>query len=459
MLLDEASERADLPPPTDPIIKPSPQTGSVDPKPGGPGLRTLFGEVSALKPKNKFVLPVFAVVGAALGVAVLGAFVTILRAAIGGTTPPAGSVASASAQSPAPRPSSVSSAQASPAQASPAQVSPVASAAVVPSLAQGTCAVRGRPHVLVSHAFVGAGLELRALPSGFAVGFATSSTNGIVMRLDPELRVARDVARTGSKEPLRQVLAGELDGKLTPMSPGLDKSNRARRLSSDGRYEFVADSAQLLWGTLGGQPSPLFSFPEPQGPVDALRASPNADGSGYAIAARRGAQIVFGRVSAQKGLAPEGQLHVAPGLGGGVGAPAVALSETGDGVVVYADHARAEDPYALQWVHDAPTGPSEAHAVLGVGTPAQSPSLAPLGAGRFVLAWTEGPAKSHQVRAAVTDAKGTMLGAPFEVSLPGQNAGQAQIAVRDGMGAVAYFVESGGRYGVAVMALRCAPPR
>ena len=73
-----------------------------------------------------------------------------------------------------------------------------------------------------------------------------------------------------------------------------------------------------------------------------------------------------------------------------------------------------------------------------------SPSINAAGHGRYVLAWTEGPVATHQVRAQTITGSGAALGTAMAISDSGVNAGQAQLAVLpDGRGVVAYLASSG----------------
>ncbi len=86
-----------------------------------------------------------------------------------------------------------------------------------------------------------------------------------------------------------------------------------------------------------------------------------------------------------------------------------------------------------------------------------SPGVAPLPGGRFLLVWTEGPAKQRAVRALTLAANGTPVGPPLAVSNAGINAGQGQAAILpDGHGVIA-FLEStdGGGFQVMGAAVSC----
>jgi hypothetical protein len=85
-----------------------------------------------------------------------------------------------------------------------------------------------------------------------------------------------------------------------------------------------------------------------------------------------------------------------------------------------------------------------------------SPSLAGLGGGRFVIAWSEGT-PSHQVRAQTFGADGSPSGAAFVVSATGINAGQPGIALGlDGRGVVAFLAAKGKAYEVQATPVSCA---
>jgi len=80
-----------------------------------------------------------------------------------------------------------------------------------------------------------------------------------------------------------------------------------------------------------------------------------------------------------------------------------------------------------------------------------SPGITSVSGDRFLLAWTEGPVSSHQVRAETLSASADPLGAPITVSGEGINAGQGQPAVLpDGRGLVVYLASPTGAAGQVV---------
>ena len=85
-----------------------------------------------------------------------------------------------------------------------------------------------------------------------------------------------------------------------------------------------------------------------------------------------------------------------------------------------------------------------------------SPSVAGLGGGRFVMAWSEGT-PTHQVRAITLKADGSASGAPMALSAAGVNAGQPQIAVGpDGRGVVAFLAAKGKAYELHATPVACS---
>jgi hypothetical protein len=146
-----------------------------------------------------------------------------------------------------------------------------------------------------------------------------------------------------------------------------------------------------------------------------------------------------------------------------VGAPA--LATTGDSLVVaWADRGSAQESWQVRWSKMALSGSApQAAATLpmpegGLGSQAMSPTLAGLGGGRFLVAWTEGPVSNHQVRAVTVNGDGTVSGAALAVSPQGLNAGQPSATVgADGRGVVAFLAGKGKGYEVYVTPVTCAP--
>src|SRR6185503_3902072 len=145
--------------------------------------------------------------------------------------------------------------------------------------------------------------------------------------------------------------------------------------------------------------------------------------------------------------APLGSLLHVDGLGPKIGSPAVAAS--GDRMMVaWAERASKEDPWSVRYAFFRPSDAAAQAKTFslsgGEAERAMSPSLAPLGGGRFLFVWTGCPeGGSCQVRGVVFNADGTTT-APFTASADGVNAGQGQAAVlADGRGVVAFLAGAG----------------
>jgi hypothetical protein len=251
-------------------------------------------------------------------------------------------------------------------------------------------------------------------------------------------------------------------GKLV-LVPGVDKKGDTllgRRVSSttpaidigvaEGSIAW-APHEQNSWAT-------LFAV-EGDAVVDAIRAVPLGSSKGIAVTFRQGNAVYVGAARGDAALAPAGSLARISGLGQ-VGSPSITTS--GETIIVaWSDRASAQDPWQVRWTKLAIGGSPEEPKQLslpegGLGTQAMSPSVAGLGGGRFVIAWSEGT-PSHQVRAITLDRDGTATGAPLALSAAGVNAGQPQVAIgSDGRGVVAFLAARGKAYEVHATPIACA---
>jgi hypothetical protein len=218
----------------------------------------------------------------------------------------------------------------------------------------------------------------------------------------------------------------------------------------------------VVWTKVGGPVAgKLWSI---DGDVDALRGVADAmrEDRTLGLALRSSGAVWVGTAAGSSALAAKGELSRIVGLGTGVGSPAIAIND-GAVFVAWADRSASTDPWRLRWVRfGAGDPPGEAHAFVppagGGGDSVMSPGVAPLPGGRFLLVWTEGPAKQRAVRALTLAADGSPVGPPLAVSNAGINAGQGQAAVLpDGHGVIA-FLEStdGGGFQVMGASVSCA---
>ena len=131
-------------------------------------------------------------------------------------------------------------------------------------------------------------------------------------------------------------------------------------------------------------------------------------------------------------------------------------------MVAWADRASTDGEWTVRWTTVKPhESKHEATALTappgGLGGNVMSPSVASLGGGRFLLAWTEGATTNHQVRALTFAADGTPSSTPLSISASGDNAGQPAIALNDeGKGVVAYLSAKGkGGFELHVTPISC----
>jgi hypothetical protein len=320
----------------------------------------------------------------------------------------------------------------------------------------------GEAHVVSPRAFVQSGVEAVSVPGAIALGFAVDPRNGIAVTVDPAsigiTTTVKGRALGGDARRMSPVLER---GKLT-LVPGVDKKGdklQGRRVvGTSPSLDLGIAEGSLVWAP-HDQNSYAKLFPlDGDGPVEAIRAVP-LPSKGIAVAFRRGNAIYVGAAKGDAVLTAEGALSRIAGLGQ-VGSPSITTS--GDSIIVaWSDRATAQDPWQVRWtkltVGGAPDAPKQlALPEGGLGAQAMSPSVAGLGAGRFVVAWSEGT-PTHQVRAVTLKADGSASGAPMALSAAGVNAGQPQIAVGpDGRGVVAFLASKGKGYELHATPVACS---
>ncbi|WXA83002.1 hypothetical protein LV483_44530 [Pendulispora rubella] len=349
--------------------------------------------------------------------------------------------------------------------------------AVAPSV---PCSIVGQPKSIAPQVVVQSGVEVASAGQGLALGFASAPKEGVTLLLDPATLAASAEHTSKAADVVRRVTpvppshAGGKEGAPSA-AISLDRKGDAvegRRTSSGpAPVDFGVANGHIVWAPRGENKSSALWAVAGEGPVEALRAVP-LDGAerGYAMTFRRGTSIWTGVVAAgDKSLVTKGELTEVKGLGPQVGSPSIAAS--GDTVLVlWADRANADEPWSLRYRRWQASGTVTSDGAAetaktftvpagGLGAPFMSPSVAPLGQGRFLVVWTEGPVSSHQVRAQTLDAEGAPQGSAFTVSSDGANAGQGQAAVLpDGRGAVAYLVAGGKGFELMATSVSCPRP-
>ncbi len=352
----------------------------------------------------------------------------------------------------------------------PAEPAPsVSAAAVAPSAEPETastsavpCALAGAPRVVAPKAQIRVGVEASASQSRIALGFVTSDKDGFAVALEPQSLAPIATAKQHAHESIRHVmpLSAKTLSVVADIEHKTDKISGARTFLGSGSFVLGSADGKLVWGAHAGDaPHPLWPL-DGDGPAEALRAVA-LEGGGYAVAFRQGAAIYLGALNPDK--TPDGELLRVAGLGPQIGSPA--LGASGKTVAMaWADRASSADPWGLRllhWKRGEPPGGARSFSIPpgGLGEQAMSPGLAGLSGGRFLLAWTEGPVASHQVRAETLGATGEMLGPALTISADGVNAGQGQVAVLpDGKGLVVYMASPAGSTAeVVATPIACAP--
>lgn len=417
------------------------------------GLRQILHDMRKLQPKNKFFLPVAGGLG---GLAFLILIGLVIRACTKKdddvTTKP---IASASA-------SAMTSAVAS--SRRPVDVPPpppVSATQPTAAPAGGACALAGAPKIISPRAVPQVGIEVLPHGSNLAIAFAPTPKDGLAVQLDPTSLEVSQTAKITSKEPIKRVVPTSPNAKLSALAE-TDKRPK-RTVWTDAPIDVGVVGGQVVASPFGGATfTKLFPIEGGDAPLDALRGvalDGKTLGKGYAIAFRRSGAIWMGAFGSEP-IAAKGPLLRIQGQGAQVGQPAIAAS--GDAILVaWADRANATDSWSIRWVRFtpgelAPTPKELAVPAGGLGGNVMAPSLASLEGGRFLVAWTEGPATSHQIRALTIGADGQAIGDAIVVSPEGVNAGQGQAGVlADGRGVVAYLGAKAKAFEVVAVPIKC----
>jgi hypothetical protein len=418
------------------------------------GLRQILHDMRKLQPRNKFVLPVAGGVGA-LGLLML--FGLVIRActkkdddAIARSSGSGSATAGAHAGS---------SALGTVVPARSVDVPPPPPVAQPATPSGGACKVEGSAKVISPRVVPQPAVEVAVHGSQVALGFATTPKEGLAVQLDPATLEVAQTAKAATNEAIKRVVPINPNAKLAVLVEG-DKRPK-RTLWTDTPIDVGLVKGSLVASPFG-QATFTKLFPvDGAEPLDALRgaALDGKAGKGYVIAFRRAQAVWLGAFAADP-MAARGPLLRVAGLGAQVGQPAIAAS--GDAVMAaWADRVGPSDPWAIRWVRFAPgelaPAPKDFSAPAGgLGSNVMAPALVGLDGNRFLLAWTEGPATNHQVRALTLGPDGQAIGDPVAISPEGSNAGQAQAAVLgNGRGVVAYLALKGKGFEVVAVPIRC----
>jgi hypothetical protein len=412
--------------------------------PAGSALRT---------PRPRWFYPAVAGAGLIVGVGLVGLLVSLLRHAGGDSDT---GKTTASTTSTTSKPVATVAATTPTTNASPPTPAPTSLTA---------CTVGGSPHVIAPTATLAAGVEVVRLGDAVGVGFASNDRDAMAVRLDTSSLSSSATARAHSTDTIRRVTPfltarGGLS-LVVDADRHSDHVQSRRAVAATPPVQLGVADGHVAWTKLGGPVAgKLWTI---DGDVDAVRGVAEVSGDHtLGIALRSSGAVWVGTASGASAFAPKGELSRIEGLGTSVGSPAIAINDSAV-FVAWADRSASADPWRLRWVRfTAGDRPGDAHAFVpppgGGGDSAMSPGVAALPGGRFLLVWTEGPAKQRAVRALTLAADGTPVGAPLAVSSAGINAGQGQAAVLpDGHGVVAYLESTeGGGFQVVGTPITCA---
>lgn len=322
-----------------------------------------------------------------------------------------------------------------------------------------TCKSMGAPRDVAPKAMIGSGVEVASVGGQIALGFAIAPKEAALEVVDASSLNSASTLHLRSGEPVRRVLALDASKAAIDSDRKGDKLQGRRTLRASPPIDVGAMDGGLAWAPHGTDKGiKLWPLADAEAPVESLRGEPLENG-GFAIAFRQAGAIHFGAFGGNPPAPLAGLGHV-QGLGPQIGSPAIAVS--GDRVMIaWADRASREEPWSVRFVsfrvgEDTAQAKAFTPPAGGLGGEAMSPGLASLGAGRFLLVWTEGPVSSHQVRG-VAFADGAPVGDPFTASAEGVNAGQGQAAViSGGHGVVAFLASTGAKsFGVAATPIQC----
>lgn len=426
-------------------------------------LKVILDDIALIRagkpPKNKLIIGVAGALTLCVLLMLIAGLVSLVSGSSSSDKEKAIASASASAKSTPPIATSATTTTAK--LAAPTTAPPKSSGPML-----GDCTATGDAKTIAPRAQIASGIEAYALGSEIALGFAPGPREAVATLLDPSSLSPTSTARAKpAGGDTRRVTPILVNGKLTAIADSDRKGDKPagrRVVAASTLIDIGSADESLVWAPHGRDSfASLFTLGG-EGAVEALRATALTDRKGIAIAFRRGNSINIGVAKGENVLEADGELSKLPGLGQ-VGSPAIAAS--GEYLIVaWADRAGASDGWGIRWVKMKIGGRAQEPMTFkipegGLGEQAMSPSLASLGGGRFLLAWTEGPVSNHQIRAMTIGADGLPSGSVMAISGSGVNAGQpAAVVGADGRGVVAFLAAKSKALEVQATPISC-PPR
>ena len=287
---------------------------------------------------------------------------------------------------------------------------------------------------------------LAQLPNqaALALGFAETKSKGVGLRLNPATLDVTPAFEEEGKDAVRGVVPLTHSESLAFFVDRDDKALHSAHtvdevppftlgVNEAGFSRVVAGATSLVWPLDGG-----VKITEPRSaPLGAY---------GYGVAFRRGGQagsVLLGFVASDGEKKTElAEIPNAPKL---LGTPVIAGSAAG-ALVAFAGRDVQDAPWQLFVSLTKPgAAPSRARAlVTGSGGGAISPTLAPLGADRWLVQWTEGTSGQYHVHVQSFGADLSPIGQSVLVSPKGANAGQGSLAAFAGQAAALFILTTAG---------------
>lgn len=310
------------------------------------------------------------------------------------------------------------------------------------------------PRLLTRSVLVRGGVEASASDSRIGLGVVKGPREGLAFELDPTSGAVKASTRVVASDALLRVLpALEADVPLDAV-PEVGPFHAVRGAGDDGEaYETGVQGGFLLWRARGRDAtSRLWPMAND---IEAPRVA--RAGGDRVLVFRRDGAIWIGAVQVDRDGARAGAIARASEPAAQVGAPAV--DSLGDGgIVAWSQREAHGGRWTLRWIRwraGVPFGSAQQLAPSGTDS-AIAPSVAALADGRFLLAWTEGNTGRHRVRAQLFGAGDQPIGSALDVSAPGTDAGQAQLALDlEGRGAVGYLVARATGFDLVATPIAC----
>ena len=350
----------------------------------------------------------------------------------------------------------------------PVSVASVASGGVKtkPSAPVPSCVVLSEGRSIAPHASSQVGIEVVASKDRIGLGFAASPRKAISLSIDPTTfeMVAKapvEVPRIAHVLPLPMSRGDNRFSTVVDSDLAEAPLTMKRTFLVGDRLEVGVRDKALVIAKSTGDYADMFSLADGEGGVDALRAVPIGNDEGVAVAFRRGGSSIWlGIAMRDAGELKSMGLFRFAGSSAKVGAPSVVALGT-EVLVSWADRASPNAPWTVKtgrWGREGLSQPKDFNLPKGgKGEQGMSPALVAVDKRHALLAWTEGPVSSHEVRAQLISLEGEGVGAPLSLSNAAANAGQAQGALLpSGKGLFAFLVERGKELQLNATSISCA---